>query len=67
MNNMFLASKIALGYLGYLSIKNKNTKELSKKQSKKDNIDKNDYDTTINEILQKKKKIMKFMFLKNIK
>ena len=32
MNNMFLASKIALGYLGYLSIKNKNTKELSKKK-----------------------------------
>ena len=53
---MFLASKIALGYLGYLSIKNKNTKEPSKKQSKKDNIDKNDYDTTINEILQKKKR-----------
>jgi hypothetical protein len=52
---MFLASKIALGYLGYLSIKNKNTKESSKKPSKKDNIDKNDYDTTINEILQKKK------------
>jgi hypothetical protein len=50
---MFLASKIALGYLGYLSIKNKNTKESSKKPSKKDNIDKNDYDTTINEILQK--------------
>ena len=50
MNNMFLASKIALGYLGYLSIKNKN-----KKPSKKDNIDKNDYDTKINEILQKKK------------
>ena len=48
---MFLASKIALGYLGYLSIKNKKTK----KPSKKDNIDKNDYDTTINEILQKKK------------
>ena len=47
---MFLASKIALGYLGYLSIKNKN-----KKTSKKDNIDKNDYDTKINEILQKKK------------
>ena len=47
---MFLASKIALGYLGYLSIKNKN-----KKPSKKDNIDKNDYDTKINEILQKKK------------
>lgn len=55
MNNMFLASKIALGYLGYLSIKNKNTKELSKKPIKKDNIYKNDYDTTINEILQKKK------------
>ena len=51
MNNMFLASKIALGYLGYLSIKNKKKKE----PSKKDNIDKNDYDTTINEILQKKK------------
>ena len=51
---MFLASKIALGYLGYLSIKNKNTKESSKKKSK-DIIDKNDYDTTINEILQKKK------------
>ena len=45
MINMFLASKIALGYLGYLSIKNKNTKKLSKK----------DYETTINEILQKKK------------
>lgn len=51
MINMFLASKIALGYLGYLSIKNKNTKE----PSKKNNISKNDYDTTINEILQKKK------------
>ena len=51
MNNMFLASKIALGYLGYLSLKNKKKKE----PSKKDNIDKNDYDTTINEILQKKK------------
>lgn len=55
MINMFLASKIALGYLGYLSIKNKNTKESSKTTSKKENIDKNDYDTTINEILQKKK------------
>jgi len=45
MINMFIASKIAIGYLGYLSIKNKNTKKLSKK----------DYETTINEILQKKK------------
>jgi hypothetical protein len=47
---MFIASKIAIGYLGYLSIKNK-----KKESSKNDNIDKNDYDNKIDEILQKKK------------
>ena len=48
---MFLASKIALGYIGYLSIKNKKNKD-----SIQNNInDNSNYDTKIDEILQKKK------------
>jgi len=58
---MFLASKIALGYIGYLSIKNKNKKNLSNNETNKtnetnENIENNkDYDTKIDKILQKKK------------